>query len=62
MNSQEWKLIDRFKEPSSWAALAAAATTAGLVLPGQLIQALSFIGAGICVLLGVLLKEGGPTP
>ncbi len=57
MNDAEWKLVDRFKEPSSWAALAAGFGTFGFVLPGGLVQVVSLFGAGFCVLLGVLLKE-----
>jgi hypothetical protein len=57
MTPDEWKLIDRFKEPSSWASLAAGLTAVGFVIPSQLIQTVSLIGAGVCVALGFFLKE-----
>lgn len=50
-------MIDRMKEPSSWAALAALATTAGLNLDPGLVQSASYIMAGIAGLLGFWLKE-----
>lgn len=58
MNSQEWKLIDRFKEPSSWASLAAGLGVIGVTVPSNIVQGISLVGAGICVLLGFFLKEG----
>jgi hypothetical protein len=57
MNSSTWKLVDRFKEPSSWAALASGAAMIGVIIPPGYMQAISFVGSGICVLLGVILKE-----
>ena len=57
MNDEEWKLIDRFKEPSSWSAIGAGLVGLGLYIPPGAIQAVSLIGAGGCVLAGVLLKE-----
>jgi hypothetical protein len=57
MNDAEWKLVDRLKEPSSWAALAAGFGTFGIALPGGLVRVVSLFGAGLCVLLGVMLKE-----
>lgn len=59
MNQNDWKLIDRFKEPSSWASLAAGLGVVGVSLPPGAVQGLSYVGAGICVLLGFFLKEGG---
>jgi hypothetical protein len=58
MNPNEWKLIDRFKEPSSWAGIGVLLSTIGVNVPSGLVQAISLLGAGACVLLSVLLKEG----
>ena len=52
-------IIARFKEPSSWAALAAGATSLGIVIPAGWVQTISLIGAGIATLLGIFLKEKG---
>lgn len=58
MNDFGWRFIDRFKEPSSWAAFAVPLAALGVSMPAGIVPAISMIGAGICVLLGVLLKEG----
>ena len=55
-------MIDRLKEPSSWAAIAALATTAGLNLDPGLVQSASYIMAGIAGLLGFWLKEKSTQP
>lgn len=60
MNATEWKLVDRFKEPSSWSALAAGLGMIGVSVPSGLLQAVSLIGAGLCILLGFVLKEQPP--
>lgn len=57
MNDSEWKLVDRFKEPSSWAGLAAGAATFGFAIPAGWAQAVSLLGAGLCTLASILLKE-----
>ena len=57
MNSTEWRLVDRFKEPSSWSALAAGFAALGISVPGPVLQAVSYAGAAVCVLLGFLMKE-----
>lgn len=57
MNDTEWKLIDRLKEPSSWAGVAAPLAALGFSLPSGVVQAISLLGAGACVLLAVLLGE-----
>lgn len=57
MNDAEWKLIDRFKEPSSWSALAAGLSMLGITVPAPLFQGISMAGAAVCVLLGFFLKE-----
>ena len=57
-----WRLVDRFKEPSSWTAIGGALALIGVNVPTPVIQAISFIGSGAALLLGFLLKEGPPTP
>ena len=57
MNDAEWKVIDRFKEPSSWAAISVPLATMGLVVPTQWLQVISLVGSGLCVVLGIVLKE-----
>jgi len=57
LNQDEWKLIDRFKEPSSYAALGPALAAVGFNLPGQWLPVVSYIGAGLCTGLAILLKE-----
>lgn len=54
----EWRLIDRLKEPSSYAALGTALGFMGITLPPGVVQAIPLIGSGICLLLGIILKEG----
>jgi hypothetical protein len=58
ITKSEWEIIDRFKEPSSYASLGAGFAAFGVVVPAQWMQIVSYVGAGICLLLGVLLKEG----
>lgn len=53
----EWKLIDRFKEPSSYAGLTAALGGFGITLPAGYLQTISYLGAGICLALSIFLKE-----
>lgn len=60
MNTNEWRLIDRFKEPSSWNALAMAAAGMGFALPSDVAQVISFVGSAICIALGFFLKENKP--
>ncbi len=57
MNEQQWRLVDRLKEPSSWAAIAAGFAGCGITIPSEWAHALSLFGAGVCCLLGVLLRE-----
>lgn len=57
MNPDEWKLIDRFKEPSSWSALATGAALVGVSIPSSWMQVVAFVGSGVCIALGILLKE-----
>jgi hypothetical protein len=57
MNEQEWKLVDRLKEPSSWAAIAAAFAAFGITIPNDWVHAISLVGAGLASILGIVLKE-----
>jgi hypothetical protein len=50
-------IVNRLREPSSWAGLGALAVTAGV---GQeQWTAIAQTGAGICALLAILLRERG---
>lgn len=62
MNDTEWKMIDRFKEPSSWGVFGSALGMFGISVPGGLMQALSLIGSGACLLIAFLMKEGQAKP
>jgi hypothetical protein len=57
MNAQEWKLIDRAKEPSTWASIGTALGMFGLTVPGPTWQAITMVGSGLALLAGILLKE-----
>jgi predicted permease len=50
--------LTRFKEPSTYAALAAAFVALGVALPPGLLETLTQIGTGIAVLLGMFIPEG----
>lgn len=50
-------LIDRFKEPSSWASIAAVLTAVGVNIPSDLNNTLAFFVAGVAGLIGFFLKE-----
>lgn len=54
------KLLDRFKEPSSYAGLAAILTAIGIQVDGDILQAGTYILAGIAGVVAVLLKEKTP--
>jgi hypothetical protein len=53
-----WKIVDRFKEPSSWNAIGTILAAIGVSLPSPILQAIPLMGAGFCVLLGFFMKEG----
>jgi hypothetical protein len=55
MNFALRMILNRFKEPSSWAGLAGMALAAGVSAPA--FAAVSLIGAGICGALAVILPE-----
>lgn len=57
MSDTLWRVVDRFKEPSSWAALAAPLAALGVSVPSDYLRTASLLGAGICVLLGIIMKE-----
>lgn len=50
-------LLVRFKEPSSWLAIGAGAAGLGFTLDAGLVQAIAYVGAGVCGLLGFFLPE-----
>lgn len=50
-------LLDRFDEPSSWAAIAALLTGLGVNMPEALWQSIVFVGAGLAGLAGFFIKE-----
>lgn len=53
------KVIDRLKEPSTWASLAIILSAFGINLEGELLQAITQVGIGIAAVLGIVLKETG---
>jgi hypothetical protein len=50
-------IINRLKEPSSWAGITAMAGMFGVSLDPGIAQNIAFIGAGICGILAVLMPE-----
>ena len=54
-NMQE--LMYRFKEPSSYSAIAAVLAMIGVAIPSDLWQSLVMIGCGIAGAAGFLIKE-----
>jgi len=52
-------LAARFKEPSSWAGLAMGATMLGMNVNPGILQGVTYIGAGICSILAIVLPEVG---
>jgi len=59
------KLTDRLAEPSTWAAMASvfAGLTAYSVtgVGGAILQGVSIAGVAVCGIMGILVKEKGPT-
>ena len=53
-------LVSRLKEPSSWAAVAAAMAALGLSVDPGLWQHLATAGVGVSGLLAFFMKEKGP--
>lgn len=58
MPPSDWRLIDRFKEPSSWNAIGVLLAGVGVNIPTGLGHGIALIGAGVCIILGFVLKEG----
>lgn len=55
---EEYKLLERFSEPSSYAGLGVALGATGLALPGWASSA-ALIFSGICGVLAFIMKEKG---
>jgi hypothetical protein len=51
------KFLNRLREPSSWAGLAALGSLAGLSLPPETMQAIVQAATGIAAVAAVLLPE-----
>jgi len=51
------EIAKRFKEPSSWAGLAAFAGMIGFQMDPGVAQGVAFIGAGVCTLIAVFVPE-----
>ena len=50
-------IASRFKEPSSWAGIAAALAVAGIHLDPTLAQAVTYVGAGMAGVVAFFLPE-----
>lgn len=50
-------ILDRFKEPSSYAALTGVLAMVGVMIPNDLWQSITMIGCGICGAIGFFAKE-----
>ena len=53
-------LMNRLKEPSSWAAIASAMVALGISVDPGMWQQLALAGTGVSGLLAFFLKEKGP--
>ncbi len=54
----DWTLLDRLKEPSTWASIGSFLGMIGVTLPGGVMQAIPLMGAAAALIAGVLLREG----
>jgi hypothetical protein len=54
-------LVERLKEPSSWAAIASAMLALGISVDPGLWQHLALAGTGVSGLLAFFMGEKGPT-
>ena len=52
----------RFREPSTWAGVAAGLAALGVSIPGETWKAIVLTGTGIAGLAAVLLPEQPPAP
>ena len=50
-------IVSRFKEPSSYSAIAAVLAMCGIMIPSDLWQSIIMIGCGISGAAGFLIKE-----
>ena len=50
-------LIERFKEPSSYSAIAAVLAMVGIIVPSDLWQSVVLAGCGVAGILGFWLRE-----
>ena len=50
-------ILDRFKEPSSYAALTGVLAMVGVIIPNDLWQSITMIGCGVCGAIGFFAKE-----
>lgn len=50
-------IINRFKEPSSYSAIAAVLAMAGVIVPNDLWQNVVLIGCGVAGVLGFWIRE-----
>jgi hypothetical protein len=50
-------MLARLREPSSWASIVAALGMIGFAIPDELWTAVSLIGSGVALLLGIVLRE-----
>ena len=58
MSPDEWKIVDRFKEPSSYNALGTMLATFGVAVPSIWLSVISYVGSALCLAVGLLMKEG----
>ncbi len=54
----DWTLLDRLKEPSTWASIGSFLGMVGVTLPGGVMQAIPLLGAAAALIAGVVLREG----
>ena len=50
-------LVERFKEPSSYSAIAAVLAMVGIIVPSDLWQSVVMIGCGAAGAVGFFMKE-----
>jgi len=52
----QW-ILDRLKEPSTWAGVAAACATIGHAIPGVPGQVVTWVGSSLAALLAIVVPE-----
>ena len=52
-------ILKRFKEPSSWASLAAMLALVGVNLPESIMQNITQVGMGLAGILGFFMSDPG---